>query len=251
MANKHSIRRYRNCYAKLLRLYSKPYYQRFGEGMEQTFSDLLHERAAEEKGLFRCALWMFAETTAGIVRENITFMLMRYKIILRPALVVACLLMVPFFGGAPWNLFDYVVGGGLLFGTGLAYELVARKSGTIAYRFAVAMALGTALLLVWVNLAVGIIGSEDNPANLLYAGVLAVGLIGAGIARLQPHGMSQTLFAMAAAQALVPVIALIIWNPQITLGVLGLLVFNAIFVMLFVGSAFLFRRAIKRIDPVS
>ena len=30
-----------------------------------------------------------------------------------------------------------------------------------------------ALILVWMNLAVGIIGSEDNLANLMYIGVLA------------------------------------------------------------------------------
>ncbi|MCH8891846.1 MAG: hypothetical protein IH827_12345 [Myxococcales bacterium] len=52
-------------------------------------------------------------------------------------------------------------------------------------------------------------------------------------------------FATALAQALVPVIALVIWKPQVTsvealLGVLGL---NAFFVILFVGSALLFRRA--------
>ena len=28
---------------------------------------------------------------------------------------------------------------------------------------------------IWMNLAVGIIGNEENPANLVYSGVLAVG----------------------------------------------------------------------------
>jgi hypothetical protein len=45
------MRRYRHWYAKLLRLYPKPYYERFGEGMEQTFNDLLRERAEEKRGL--------------------------------------------------------------------------------------------------------------------------------------------------------------------------------------------------------
>ncbi len=52
----------------------------------------------------------------------------------------------------------------------------------MAYRFAVGVALAAAFLLVWMNLAVGLIGSEDNPANLMYFGVLAVGFIGAIIA---------------------------------------------------------------------
>ena len=89
------------------------------------------------------------------------------------------------------------------------YELAARKTGNIAYRAAVGVALAAALLLVWINLAVGIIGNEDNPANLMYIGVLAVGTIGAIIARFQPHGMARALFATALAQGLVVVIALI------------------------------------------
>jgi hypothetical protein len=68
---------------------------------------------------------------------------------------------------------------------------------------------GTALLLVWVNLAVGIIGEPGNPANLLYFGVLAVLVIGASIARLEPRPMSLVLFATSGAQALVAVFALV------------------------------------------
>jgi hypothetical protein len=144
-----------------------------------------------------------------------------------------------------WTLFDFVFMGALLFGTGLAYELVARKAGTIAYRVAVGLALAAAFLLVWINGAVGIIGSEDNPANLLYGGVLAIGFIGAIVARFHPHGMARALFATALAQALVPVIAFIIWKPSFAEapGILGVFVLNAFFVMLFVGSALLFRRA--------
>lgn len=58
--------------------------------------------------------------------------------------------------------------------------------------------------------------------------------------------MARALFATALAQALVPVIALIIWNPQGTSwspGVLAVFSPNTVFVLLFAGSAFLFRRA--------
>jgi hypothetical protein len=123
-----------------------------------------------------------------------------------------------------------------------------------AYRAAVGIALATALILIWMNLAVGLIGSEDNPANLLYGGVLAVGLIGVLIARFRPHGVARALFATAIAQALVPVIALIIWKPQVTsveafLGVLGVFGVNGFFVMQFVGSALLFRYARREQTP--
>lgn len=251
--NERLIRRYRNWYAKLLRLYSKPYYERFGEGMKQTFTDLLRERAEEGRGLFGCALWMFVETSAGIMRENITYIIMQNKNIIYLALGTAFILLMPllamlFTDQVAWDLTDFIVAGTLIFGTGLAYELVARKGGTMAYRVAVGIALATAFLLVWMNLAVGIIGSEDNPVNLMYFGVVAIGILGATIARLRPRGMARTLFATALAQALVPVIALIIKKPQVTsveasMGVLGVLGLNAFFVMMFMGSALLFRRS--------
>lgn len=72
MAMKARTQRYRNCYSKLLRCYPKPYRERFGQGMEQTFNDLCRERVNAGKGLFRLALWVFAETLAGILRENAT-----------------------------------------------------------------------------------------------------------------------------------------------------------------------------------
>ena len=253
MAYKEAIVRYRRWYAKLLRLYSKPYHERFGEGVEQTFNDLLRERAEKERGLFGYALWMFVETSAGIIRENSTFIIMRYKNIIRIALATAFILLLPFVAmqftdEVVWDVVDFIVAGALLFGTGLTFELIARKvndSGNVAYRFATGVALAAALILVWMNLAVGLIGDEENPANLLYGGVLAVGIIGAIIARLQPHGMARALFSTALAQALVPVIALIIWKPQVFSGeaFFGMFGVNAFFVMLFVGSALLFRRA--------
>ena len=76
-----------------------------------------------------------------------------------------------------WDLADFVVAGALVVGVGVTYELAARMIGNSAYRAAVGVALAAVFILVWGNLAVGIIGSEDNPANVMYGGVLAVGII--------------------------------------------------------------------------
>ena len=67
------------------------------------------------------------------------------------------------------------------------------------YRFAVGIAIVAALMLVWLSLGVGIIGRDGDPANRMYFGVIAVGIIGALIARFRPSGMARALFAMAAA----------------------------------------------------
>lgn len=144
------------------------------------------------------------------------------------------------------NWIETVAYGVWLLAAAGTYELaLALRTRNSAYRIAVGVALATAFLLGTVNGAVGIIGNEGQPANLMCSGVIAVGLIGALVARFQPRGMSRVLLAVALAQTLVPVSALIIW-PQVSwgaAGMLGVFALNAFFVMLFVGSALLFRRA--------
>jgi len=63
----------RTLYKKLLSLYPRAFRERLGESMEQTFNDLCNERKQQtERGLFGFVLWMFIETSAGIVKENLT-----------------------------------------------------------------------------------------------------------------------------------------------------------------------------------
>jgi len=82
-----------------------------------------------------------------------------------------------------WDEADFAVFGAMLAVACGTCELAARMTDNRAYRAAVGVAIAAAFILVWMNLAVGIIGSEDNPANLMYGGVLAIGIIGAVIAR--------------------------------------------------------------------
>jgi hypothetical protein len=166
------------------------------------------------------------------------------------AAIVACLLMVPlvamrFTSEVNWTGSDFVFAAVVLFGTALAYEIVSRKSGHRAYRIAVAIGVVTALLLVWMNGAVGIIGSENNPANLMYFGVLLLGVVGAIVSRLKPSGLTRTLFVMAIAQMLVPVLALIRHPDALkeVPGVIGVFMLNAIFAAMWCGSALMFKKA--------
>lgn len=116
-------------------------------------------------------------------------------------------------------------------------------TGNAAYRSAIGVALAAAFILVWLSLGVGIIGADGDPANLMYFGVLAVGIIGAAIARFRPRGMARALLATALAQASVAAIALIAGLGYPWSGPLEILALNGFFVALFVGSAWLFRRA--------
>ncbi len=135
-----------------------------------------------------------------------------------------------------WGAFDFAVAGALLFAACAAFELAVRMTGSASYRAAVGVAVAGSVFLIWVNLAVGVIGSEDNPANLMFAGVLAVGLLGAVIARFQALGMARALVATALTQAAAAVVALV-------LGSLEGFVLSGFLVGLWLLSAWLFRRA--------
>lgn len=141
-------------------------------------------------------------------------------------------------GAVAWDPGDFIFLGFLLAGVGGAYELATRVNGRSAYRAAVCIGLAAALLHTWINLAVGIIGSEDNPANTIYFGVLAVTVFGAVLARLRPLGMAVAMLATAAAQAMVFVVALVA-------GLAFTGPITVFFVALWLASARLFQRAAR------
>jgi hypothetical protein len=116
-----------------------------------------------------------------------------------------------------------------------------RLQSNTAYRLAAGLALAAAFLILWLNAAAGLMGIEDDdPANLLYVGVLAIGFIGAITARFQPRGLARAMFATALAQALVGAIALKYPN---TASSVQILLVHGLFVALFAGAALLFRYA--------
>ena len=79
-------------------------------------------------------------------------------------IIVALLLLIPlvamqFTNEVNWTLSDFVVMGALLLGTGLLCELVMRKVNNIKYRVAICGVILAALVLIWIELAVGIFGT--------------------------------------------------------------------------------------------
>lgn len=66
-------------YAKLLRLYPKAYRQRFAEPMQQMFIDMYNERVQLQLDTRGLVCKVYAETLAGIVKENIQEAVMTIK----------------------------------------------------------------------------------------------------------------------------------------------------------------------------
>lgn len=154
--------------------------------------------------------------------------------------MAALLLLLPlvamqFTDEVNWTAGDFIFAA-LMFGSvGAAFELTVRVSRNISYRAAVAAALAAAFVIVWANGAVGMIGDEDNPYNLLFLGVIVMALIGAVAARFRPAGMALAMVVAAVAHTAVAVVGL----PTDVLG--GIL--SAAFAGLWLLSAALFWNA--------
>lgn len=246
MATEPAVRRCRLWYSMLLRLYPRPFHERFGESMAQTFHDLCRERRGPDRGLFGLALRLFFDTAVSIIRENTTHMTQLRKTVLRVALAALGLLMVPLVAsrvveGWNWNVGTFVFAYVLFFGTGLAYALIARKMNAWAYKTAVGLALASGFVMGWATMVH--MSETENPANLVYFGVLAVGGVGARLARLEAQGMARALFAMATALAVAWVITQVLLSDTPAGPVWNIGVMRGGFVVLFAVSGLLFRHA--------
>ena len=100
-----------------------------------------------------------------------------------------------------WTVGDFIFAALLIGSVGLAYELTVRASRSWPFRAAIAVALAASFLTIWVNGAVGMIGSEENGYNLLFLGVILLALCGAVVAGFRAGGMALAMAAAAIAQA--------------------------------------------------
>jgi hypothetical protein len=165
------------------------------------------------------------------------------KTILRVALVALGLLMVPLAAsrvvdGWNWPPGAFVIVYVLFFATGLAYALIARRMTAWTYKAGVGLALAAGFGLGWSNMVH--VADSENPANLVYYSVLAVGIVGACLARLDARGLARTLFVMAATLAL---IALVLPSGAPPTLARNMAIGHSILVALFIASGLLFRRA--------
>ena len=165
--------------------------------------------------------------------------------------VAAALLALPavamrFTPEVNWTGGDFVAAAVMLGLPLLGYDAVSARSEGFAYRAGAALALLAAFLLVWIDLAVGIVGEGGNRASLMYAGVLALAYGGAIASRLKPNGLARTMLIVAVAQVAAPVVAVVgamgsdgpIW-PWDAIGV------TAVLATLWLSAAALFRRAAR------
>jgi len=154
-------------------------------------------------------------------------------------LLLLPLLAMQFTGEVNWTWSDFVVMGTLLSLVCGAFELAIRTARSDTYVIAFGIGVATAFLTTWSNLAVGIIGNENNPANLMFFGVVAIAFFGSIIAGFTSRRMAYAMEAAALAQLAACVAALVLDGTYV-------FVITAVFAGMWLASAQLFRKAARQ-----
>ena len=163
--------------------------------------------------------------------------------------IAVAILVAPFVAmqlhaeGVNWSVGDFLVMGVMLGSVGGILELAVHMSRNRHYRAGAGLALLGTFLLVWANLAVGIVGSENNPNNQLFFVALLMGIAGIIGAKARADGMMRAMLTIASSIVVAFVVAEIGMSDEPMVPPLVEAVGTSIFVALFLGSAWMFRKA--------
>lgn len=140
-----------------------------------------------------------------------------------------------------WDLIDYLVASVMVTGLVGGGILVFKMSPNWRYRLGTLIMLITGFLLVWINGAVGIIGSEDSTITRVLFAIPVIVVLRALWFRFSHQGMASSALMAAVLHGLVAITALIsgagaegpIWPSDVILA-------SVFFIVLWAGSAALF-----------
>ena len=160
------------------------------------------------------------------------------------ALLVLPAIAMRFTSEVNWTASDFVFAAVLMGSVGLIYEGAIRMTRNWSYRGGVGLALAASFLLIWINGAVGIIGSEQDDANMLYVGVVAIAIVDSVVARFRSSGMAATMGVSAVCQLLVPIVAGVMgWAARDALLRPEVPIATAVFAGIWLLAAALFRKS--------
>lgn len=161
--------------------------------------------------------------------------------------ITISLLLIPFIAmqftnEVNWSVFDFIIMGSLISGTCFLFYIMARRSSNFIFRLATSIAILSSFLLIWVNLAVGLIGSGPNIANLMYIAVFAILIGGTYFSRLAPQRLQWVMFIAASSLFVFAIIQLLAkmyeYPGSSIVEILGV---NSFFATLFLCAGLLFR----------
>lgn len=162
--------------------------------------------------------------------------------------IAGALLLLPFVAmqftrEVVWTASDFLVWGLMLGTAGGMFELAVRISPNRSYRAGFGLGLLSAFLVVWANLAVGIVGSDDNPSNAFFFWALGAGVVAVVVSRLKAKGMALAMAVTAAALVAGFIAAQMSVRDELWVSPALEAFGTGIFVVMFLGAAALFAKA--------
>jgi len=145
--------------------------------------------------------------------------------------------------GVEWSVGDFIAMGVMLGTVGALLELAVRMSSDRYYRAGAGLAVLGTFLLVWANLAVGIVASENNPNNQLFFVALLMGIAGIIGAKVRADGMARAMLTTAGSVVVAFVVAELGARDEPIVRPMVEAVGTSVFVALFLASAWMFRKA--------
>lgn len=173
------------------------------------------------------------------------------KPVITVSAVTLSLLLIPFIGmqvsdEVNWTFSDFLIMGILLFVTGLSVLLVLKMANNIVTKLAFAMAIGTTFLMIFANLAIGLIGSGPHAGNLMYIVVYGVAIIGTLLYFSNTEKMATVMFSTVGSILLLVIIAFVAGMQNYPASsAQEILVVNGFFAALYTIAGTLFKKVSK------
>ncbi|MXO73402.1 DUF2244 domain-containing protein [Alteraurantiacibacter buctensis] len=141
-----------------------------------------------------------------------------------------------------WTGSDFLFAGVLLGVLGAGTELAIVVGRSAPHKVGIAIAVLALFLTVWINGAVGMLGSEDEPTNLAFIGMALAGVTVGLALRFRPAAMRWVMGGISVGQFAVGLVAMLWTMPghAVEWGVL------AFFALIWGASAWCFRLAAAR-----
>ncbi|MFM2236731.1 MAG: hypothetical protein RL209_765 [Pseudomonadota bacterium] len=123
------------------------------------------------------------------------------------ALILTPLVAMQFTKEVNWDETDFIVAT-IIFGiVGGLIELAVRLSSNWFFRIGALFAVLAGFMLVWANLAIGLIGNEDNSVNLWFGAVLFIAIVGSIASRFRGSILPFAMFLAGALQVAIGIFA--------------------------------------------
>lgn len=115
-------------------------------------------------------------------------------------LILTPLVAMQFTAQVNWDETDFIFATIIFAIVGGLIEFAVRLSSNWYFRLGSMFAVLAGFMVIWSNLAVGMIGNEDNPVNLWFGLVLLIAIVGSIAARFRPRILPQAMFVAGAVQ---------------------------------------------------